>query len=163
MRGILISVENPANSWFWMVSGVTKTGHLPALTTCLHHCMFGSARTKLLRTLPQMTLLGVLCDGSHDHQPWGRLPTGKWATASECAYPPKLCASMPHAFVTQLLSLGAVPSAAALELDHLALARAAQVATGKQPKGKRVKPLYLPFNSLLSCADQPKPCLQPRS
>ena len=117
---------------------MTKTGHLPALTTCLHHCMFGSARkkhTKLLHTLPQMTLLGVLCDGSHDHQPWGRLPTGKWATASECAYPPKLCASMAHAFVTQLLSLGAVPSAAALELDHLALARAEQVATGKQPKG----------------------------
>ena len=57
----------------------------------------------------------------------------------------RMCASMAHAFVTQLLSLGAIPSAEALELDHLALARAAQAATGKQPKGKRVKPLVPAF------------------
>ena len=147
-RGILVSVENPANSWFWLVSGMAKTNHLPLLSTNLHHCMFGASRkkhTKLLHTMPQMTLLGVLCDGKHEHQ-----PSGAWATASECAYPPKMCASMAHAFVTQLLSLGAIPSATSLALDHLALARAAQVASGKQPKGKRVKPLVPAFASYVT-------------
>ena len=97
-----------------------------------------------------MTLLGVLCDGKHEHQPWGKLVSGAWATASECAYPPKLCTSMAHAFVTQLLSLGAIPSATSLALDHLALARAAQIASGKQPKGKRVKPLVPAFASYVT-------------
>ena len=83
--------------------------------------------TKLLHTCPQLTLLGVLCDGSHQHEPWGKLPSGKWATASECAYPAKLCASMAHAFITQLLALGAVPSAQCLSMDHLKLARAAHL------------------------------------
>ena len=152
-RGILVSVENPANSWFWLVSGMAKTNHLPLLSTNLHHCMFGASRkkhTKLLRTMPQMTLLGVLCDGKHEHEPWGKLASGAWATASECAYPPKMCASMAHAFVTQLLSLGAIPSATSLALDHLALPRAAQVASGKQPKGKRVKPLVPAFASYVT-------------
>ena len=61
-----------------------------------------------------------------------------------------MCASMAHAFVTQLLSLGAIPSATSLALDHLALARAAQVASGKQPKGKRVKPLVPAFASYVT-------------
>ena len=75
-RGVLISVENPANSWFWLVSGMIKAHHVPALSTYLRHCMFGSARkkhTKLLHLIPQLTLLGILCDGKRERQPWGKL------------------------------------------------------------------------------------------
>ena len=43
-RGILVSVENPANSWFWLVSGTAKTNHLPLLSTYLHRCMFGASQ-----------------------------------------------------------------------------------------------------------------------
>ena len=106
-KGILVSVENPASSWFWMCSGMQKVGHLPLLDTFFHHCMFGSERkkhTKFLHTVPHLTLLGHKCDGQHARRPWGKLPNGKWATAMECAYPPKLCADMAQGMLSQLVS-----------------------------------------------------------
>ena len=48
---ISISIENPANSWFWLVSGMTKAQRVPALSTYLRHCMFGSARKKHTKLL----------------------------------------------------------------------------------------------------------------
>ena len=151
-KGILVSVENPASSWFWMCSGMQKVGHLPLLATFFHHCMFGSERkkhTKFLHTVPHLTLLGLKCDGQHPRRPWGKLPNGKWATAMECAYPPKLCAAMAQGVISQLVACGAKPSPSCLAVDHLSLARAAQVATGKQP-GKRVKPLVPEFKSFVA-------------
>ena len=114
--------------------------------------MFGSQRRKhtlLCHSVPCVQALRVLCDDSHDHLPWGRLPDGGFATKAEVAYPPLLCKCLASAFVSQLLRLGAAPLPVDLHSAVLQPARAAQVAVQRQPN-KRLPPLVSEFASVVS-------------
>ena len=111
--GILVSVENPAGSCMWK-----SCSSVPLLRILLHHCMFGSRRKKhtaLACNFPAARALAVVCSGDHEHEPWGRLPGGTWATAAECAYPPALCVALAQAFVDQLRCVGAPPEGRSLD------------------------------------------------
>ena len=113
---------------------------IPMIATHLHHCMVGSARRKattLQRTIPDTQRLQLPCTNDH-HEPWGRLADGSWATAAEVHYPPATV-------FDQLLSWGARAPADRLSESVLSLAKAAQVATDKQPPGKRILPLVPEF------------------
>ena len=96
---ILISVENPANSHFWAV--LAWFAEQDSITwppeqlefISFDACMHGSERPKrtaILGTKAVFAPLGVLCDGSHEHAPWGlyfRDGCSMWSTSSEAAYP----------------------------------------------------------------------------
>ncbi len=53
-----------------------------------------------------------MCDGKHDHLPWGRVldsnsPSGwRWATAVESVYPDKLCEEFTERVFQQLIQDG---------------------------------------------------------
>ena len=97
-RGILCSIENPGRSFMWQTSHwLLRARQLKPLSTLFHHCMFGGSRAKLTRLIycvPSFQQLGIFCcdeSESHVHEPWGKLPSGKWATSEETAYLVDLC------------------------------------------------------------------------
>ena len=150
--GILWFIENPNRSLFWATTPIAQLLQCPHLCTRFHHCMFGSQRRKhtlLCHSIPCVQALQVLCDDSHDHLPWGRLPDGGFATKPEVAYPPLLCKCLAHAFVSQLLHLGAAPMPVELHSATLQPARAAQFATLHQPS-KRLPPLVSEYASVVT-------------
>ena len=134
--------ENPNRSLFWAASPMKVLQKVPCILTRTHHCMFGSQRRKhtlFAHAVPQMQKIGVLCDNSHDHLPWGLLPGGRFATHAEVAYPPMLCRAMACAFREQLIILGATGPADSLLLADLPVHKAAQVSLFEQA-GKRLPP-----------------------
>ena len=139
-KGILCLIENPRRSHYWSTRDVAALGGDYSLYASCHHCMMGSKRRKatmLLANFPRVCLLRLMCDGSH---PWGNIGQ-KFATASETAYPPLMCALIAQAFHKELLHAGVLPDSDNLHESAPSLARAASVAVGKQPKVKSLPPL----------------------
>ena len=146
--GILTCTENPSRSIFWLTSPMRAVAQIPMIATHLHHCMVGSTRRKattLQHTIPEMQRLQLPCTNDHVHEPWGRLSDGSWATSAEVHYPPAMCTLLATSVFDQLLRWGAVAPADRLGQSVLSLTKAAQVATDKQPPGKRVLPLVPEF------------------
>ncbi|CAE7673348.1 unnamed protein product [Symbiodinium sp. CCMP2456] len=150
--GILWCLENPNRSLAWLTSCIASALRTPHVQTRFHHCMFGSQRrkhTSLCHNIPFAQALQVTCDGKHDHLPWGRLPDGGPAIKAEVSYPPLLCRCLAHAFVNQLLHLGATAPAVTLHEASVPAARAAQVAASRQPN-KRLPPLVTEFAAIVT-------------
>ena len=146
-HGILWSCENPNRSLFWATSAMKVLQGIPHIETRTHHCMFGSQRRKhtlFVHAIPQLQSVGILCDNSHEHLPWGVLPNGQFATHAEVAYPPLLCKAMAAAFRQQIILLGASAPANSIVCSPLPLHQAARIATGAQRK-KRNPPLVPEF------------------
>ena len=147
--GILCTIENPGNSYFWSTTFMTglAVGHNDIF---LHHCMFGSERKKLTRlraNFEQLAVIGVRCDDQHIHAKWG-LVKSKWATSLEVEYPHALCKAWARVFVDTILALGAVsPPLQLSELPEHSL-RQSQAATYKQPRGKRLPPLVREYKQV---------------
>ena len=137
-KGILCIIENPRRSHFRATRDIAALGSDYSLYASCHHCMMGSKRRKatmLLANFPRVCLLRLLCDGSHEHETWGKIGQ-KFATANETAYPPLMRALIAQAFHKELLRAGVLPDSDNLHESAPSLARAASVAVGKQPKGK---------------------------
>ena len=146
-HGVLWSCENPNRSLFWATSAMKVLQSIPHIETRTHHCMFGSQRRKhtlFVHAVPQLQSVGILCDGSHEHLPWGVLPNGQFATHAEVAYPALLCKAMAAAFRQQIILLGASAPATSIVCSPLPLHQAAQIATSAQKK-KRIPPLVPEF------------------
>ena len=160
-------IENPRRSHFWATRDMAALGTDYSLHASCHHCMMGSKRRKatlLLANFPSVCMLRLLCDGSHEHEPWGKLGQ-KFATATETAYPPLMCALLAQAFHKELLQAGVQPTSENLHDSTPSLARAASVAVGKQPKGQALPPLMPEYSCVakITCraADVPSgPILQ---
>ena len=99
-RNLVISVENPANSWLWSVFAflTRKKKELGEAYNALkmilfHACYHGSTRRKHTGWLSTPAIFQTLtaeCQNDHEHEPWGiRWQSGSWRfdTASEVAYP----------------------------------------------------------------------------
>ena len=143
-NGQLVVCENPGRSHFWGTSFMQLDVPFPLNSAHLHHCMVGSDRkkfTRLMANFPQIGRVQLLCDGQHIHRDWAPTAPGKFATAEETACPPEMCRLLAATFHDAVLSAGALPSAESLAHMQVSLARASQVVTGKQPKGKRLMPM----------------------
>lgn len=100
-KGIIISVENPANSWLWAALVQLTIQHSEqasiaynALHKVLFHaCCHGSTRRKStgwLSTPGIYAQLEATCQNNHTHDAWGvHWKNGEWVfdTSSEAAYP----------------------------------------------------------------------------
>ena len=93
--GILFVVENPKTSLFWETSfwkEVHDTGLIQY--ACHHACAYGSKRRKstmLAFTFHLFAEVSARCDNKHEHEPWGLLADGTFATSAEVRYPRRLC------------------------------------------------------------------------
>ena len=97
-HGIMFAIENPYNSYFWLLPFVTQLLDLPFVhDVTFHSCMHGGARNKHTRfrvNFPECDSLNLLCDNQREHLPWGAQHDGKtwaFATADETVYPHILC------------------------------------------------------------------------
>ena len=100
-RNIIISIENPANSWLWAALVTLARNHSARAARALsklcmvkfHACCHGSTRRKLtgwLSTPKVFDALNATCKNDHDHEPWGvRFQAGAWVfdTSTEAHYP----------------------------------------------------------------------------
>ena len=108
-HAVLFSLENPGRSFFWNTTHIARLLRtLPHFQTFLHHCRFGSSRRKytlLVHTIPTLQDLSLLCQNDHQHEAWGKTPTG-WATSEETAYPWPLCRAIAAKVALFLQNLG---------------------------------------------------------
>lgn len=100
-RSIIVSIENPANSWLWAclahMARSRPVEHAQALNSLemvtFHACCHGSTRRKntgWCGTPHVFTALQAVCQNDHPHEPWGiRWSHGAWVfdTSTEAAYP----------------------------------------------------------------------------
>ena len=98
---VVVSIENPANSWLWAALVQLSLRHSTSAARALnwlekvvfHACCHGSTRRKAtgwLGTPNVYTALAATCQGDHPHEPWGvRWTAGSWVfdTSAEAAYP----------------------------------------------------------------------------
>ena len=157
--GILVTMENPRNSYFWETVWV----RVLMCTWPLFHgdfqaCMLGSGRDKWTRVLgnaPFVEALHIPCNKQHSHLPWGFTLTadGKqvWATSVESEYPKKFCVALVNLVLQFAAERGLTLKPLALEeaADHpLKQAQLMQIAAGKQPRPSRVPPVVPDFSSV---------------
>ena len=153
-NGIIASIENPLRSHAWATSYMQK--HLYGLqlySVEFHHCMYGARRkrTKVLCNHHCLAPPGLECDGNHPHDAWGVTSSGSWATATEVEYPHQLCQAWAQCLYRCFLSLGAIESPQELVPNSdISLVQASKVATGTQPRGKKLKPLMREYDYFLT-------------
>ena len=160
--GIPVSIENPANSLFWLFPDILQAMvDIGGSHVTFHNCMHGGSRDKLTKWWTTTNLyddLQIYCDKSHAHAKWnptivdGRL---QFPTADEAAYPELLCTRVAHILTQYCLAQGAVTT-------HTLVAQVQQQQTtshrwllGLLPKGKKAKPLVDEFSDYFQCVCPP--------
>ena len=105
-------VENPLRSYMWLIPEFVRLK-----PQCLHIaydvCMHGGDRDKhqvLWTSMGELKALGVSCDRSHPHRPWGHTPSGAFATATETEYPSLFCSRFAAAAALAAGNLRMLPS-----------------------------------------------------
>ncbi|CAE7485409.1 unnamed protein product, partial [Symbiodinium necroappetens] len=148
-EGILWSISGPANLKLWPQHLLATLAELCAHQTSLDLCMFGAGwklPTCVFHSYSRLSSLGVSCSENHSH--CTRLEP-------KLVLPPLFCAAFVECLLKQLFDLGAQAPARCLPDQHISLSRAAALMVGKQPKGKRLKPLVAEFRNLVTLQGDP--------
>jgi len=134
-NNVLCMVENPRSSLFWFVTPWVELTVAHLLYYQDHQaCMYGSKRpkfTRLCANFEQVCTISALCDGRHEHEPWGIVRQGAkrtFATALEVHYPKPLCEAIVKAFMLKFVELGMKLEGITGPLHHAAKALAGQQA-----------------------------------
>ncbi len=157
-RGVLVTMENPKNSYFWWTKWVQQLFETTATYTGdFQVCMMGGQRdkwTRILANFPEISAMNVSCDKSHEHAPWGfaRDTSGKrvWATSLESQYPKKMCVVLASIVLQVAADRGLELKAMDLSgpLNPLASATSAQMGSDLQPKPSKIPPIVPDFSSV---------------
>ena len=155
-HNVVLSIENPANSWLWAALVALAREHSVAAAVALgklqmvlfHACCHGSSRRKhtgWLSTPGVFDALNATCQNDHEHEPWGvKWNAGTWVfdTSTEAHYPHLLAQRAVECIVQFLLSKG-------LSVDKpLRLHDRSTAAQGKQ--SKKHKPLVPEYHHVVS-------------
>ena len=144
---ILCMIENPRNSLFWFVNWfVTVWIECRVLDEHFFQdhqaCMYGSKRpkfTRLCANFEQVHTISALCDGQHEHEPWGIIRQGNkrtFATSLEVHYPRPLCDAIVQAFLLKFVELKLQVNDNKPSLHH-----AAKALSGSQSISMKFPPL----------------------
>ena len=78
--GILVMIENPASSLYWLTSFFLESAHFcPGHNVDFHSCCHGGQRAKLTRfwvSQDHFLQLSMSCDNTHWHKPWAPRKVG---------------------------------------------------------------------------------------
>ena len=141
-------LENPLNSLFWLTTPWKELETSSKVVYQSHQaCAYGGKRPKwtlLAANFPQVQMVNLICDNSHPHEAWGKVPVNNkkvFATSLEVHYPQKLCDAISNCILVRLqlqfhFCLSDFPS----NSDFKA-------ATFVQPKGNKAPVLFSPFES----------------
>ena len=154
-KSIPWSIGCPHNSYFWDFPAISALLGLPGVSDVLFaSCMWGGKRPKVSRwrSFPPGLFepLGMLCDGQHAHEPWGR-DRNRFATAAEAAYPEGLCQAIAN-LLSGFLGFAPVAPLPVLLEKRQPLSKHAvadhRVAAGVQPRGHRFPRLLPEFKEV---------------
>lgn len=160
-KGILVTMENPSNSYFWSTTFFLSLWKCTDLFCAdFQVCMYGGSRAKWTRIVANFDAIGELsieCDGRHQHAPW-RFASGPdgsrvWATSLESQYPRKLCIALCQIVlrVAEDLGLHLLPNSIQDVSTHpLLRAQQAQISVGGQPFRKKIPPMMPEFDAVAS-------------
>ena len=142
-------VENPKNSIFWLTSPWRDLSCHDDLFYRAHQaCAYGSKRPKwtlLCANFKEVLLIDGVCDGQHTHEPWGITRQGNkrvFATSLEVHYPEALCQAIFQAYMLCLADVYQFVDDQTVSNVHF------QAATGVQPRGSKLKPLFSPYSDI---------------
>ena len=90
-RGVLVTMENPKNSYFWCTKWVTRLiDAVVSYTGDFQVCMLGGDRdkwTRILANFKEIAAMNICCDKTHSHGCWGFATDSEgrrvWATSLE--------------------------------------------------------------------------------
>ena len=143
--GLSWSIENPGNSYLWSIDEYAMLKSV-SFFVLFHSCIHGGMRKKLtafMTNLAELTRLSGLCQDDHEHLEWGQSwEEGKlvFDTSREAAYPKVLCENFADILLETAKSRDLrFPSQTTTDVD-------ARVASGKQPRGRRLAPLVPEFH-----------------
>ena len=145
-KGVLVTMENPKNSYFWDTKWVVRLlDTVATYTGDFQVCMLGGKRdkwTRILANFKEISAMNICCDKSHPHAPWGFATDSEgrrvWATSLESQYPKKMCV---------VLSSIALQVAADRGLK-LKSAVSAQMGSDLQPRPSKIPPIVPDFSSV---------------
>ena len=149
-KGLIIVVENPRSSLFWLTKWWKSKG--VKLTYTAHQaCAYGSERPKwtvLAHNRHHFCKICKSCPGvgkNHVHKPWGVINThdsSHFATSEETAYPLPLAGAIATAFARSLMDKGWQPPVDSLDLDWNSVSFAKiRASVGDQPKASKLPPM----------------------
>ena len=149
-KGLIIVVENPRSSLFWLTKWWKSKG--VKLTYTAHQaCAYGSERPKwtvLAHNRHHFCKICKSCPGvgkNHVHKPWGVINThdsSHFATSEETAYPLPLAGAIATAFARSLMDKGWQPPVDSLDLDWNSVSFAKiRASVGDQPKASKLPPI----------------------
>ena len=155
---VVLSIENPANSWLWAVLVKLARDHSDLAAKALnklsmvqfHACCHGSTRRKhtgWLSTTGVYEALRATCNNEHQHEPWGvRWQAGSWVfdTSMEAQYPVLLAQRATECLINFLVTKGLSVS------KPLRLHDESVAVLGKQ--NKKHKPLVPEYHRILNLA-----------
>ena len=157
LRNIILSIENPLNSLFWVIPFIVALKADANLEFVVFQaCMHGSTRNKWtawLGTKGVFSSLAVVCDNNHKHDGWNLVKSGgKWKfdTAREAEYPRQLCSTVAHLVHAVAVSRGYLPLADDVQGEFSERQRRLwkRATTGKLPRGRSVPQVVSEFMSI---------------
>ena len=158
-RGILVTMENPSSSIFWLTTPVIELlKKIDLEYTNYQMCMLGGHRpkwTQLAADFSAIAEMDQVCDKSHKHLPWGKVldDTGRliYATSEEAQYPRKMCVALVECILRQLQRQGLqlLPnSLSAVQDQQFHASAASRIAAESQPRKSKLPPLVPEFSSV---------------
>ena len=165
--GIASSLENPANSIFWIIPFVAKMiEDLGGYDTIFHNCCHGGLRKKLTRFWDTHHLfpdLALLCQDDHPHLDWkpefdddkknNRVKS--YPTSDEAAYPFLLCQRLIASVKKKLFECGALEASNLLEQVETESTNSHQFVLGMLPRGKKYRQLVSEFSRYIDAIIRP--------
>ena len=151
--GIGWSIENPGNSFLWMLDEYLELAGTSTYYVYFHSCVHGGDSQKftaLLTNREELRALSGFCDQSHTHVDWGLFRDAGdvlFAQRRTLAYPKLLC----ERFALVLAMAAWQQGFLIHNLNRQECSGYdARVAAGRQPRGAKVLPLIAEFKTVVT-------------
>ena len=147
--GLIVVVENPRSSLFWLTNFWKKI-QAPMQYSAHQACAYGGARPKwtvLAWNHPAFSVICRCCPGesdNHQHKPWGLVHSASgthFSTSEETAYPLGLTQAIARVFASILVSHGWSPPQEQLGEGHEVSLKSMRAVATAQPKAAKFPPV----------------------
>ena len=155
--GLLVVVENPRSSLFWLTR-FWKQIKAPMQYSAHQACANGGERPKwtvLALNHPAFAAISKCCPGEsalHKHKPWGLVHSELGthvSTSEEAAYPTGLARAIARVFASILTAHGWKPPLEQLQEQHEVSLRSMRAIATAQPKASKMPPIVREHRKVL--------------
>ena len=156
-KGLLVVVENPRSSLFWLTRFWKKI-KAPLQYSAHQACAYGGERPKwtvLAWNHPAFSSISLCCPGEsdvHSHKPWGLVQSESgfhFSTSEETAYPRGLAHAIARVFASILSVHGWKPPLEQMQEQPDVSLRSMRAIATAQPKASKMPPVVREHKSVV--------------